>query len=100
MHTEANLQDAERAPDWLRSLLHQAFELIESGVPTLGFTWYSLTDQIDWDSAPRCPRDRINPLGLYDLDRNLRPVGTAYKEIVEAWRPCFTRYDLAQSSLW
>jgi hypothetical protein len=24
-----------------------------SGVPIVGFTWYSLTDQIDWDSALR-----------------------------------------------
>jgi beta-glucosidase len=27
----------------------------------------------------------VNPLGLYDLDRNIRPVGRAYKEMVAAW---------------
>ena len=56
------------------------------GVPILGFTWYSLTDQIDWDTALREPNGRVNPRGLYDLDRNIRPVGTAYRELIRAWR--------------
>ena len=27
----------------------------------------------------------INPVGLYDLDRNIRPLGRAYKELIAAW---------------
>ncbi len=49
-------------------------------------TWFSLTDQIDWDTALREKNDRVNPLGLYDLDRNIRPVGLAYKRLIEQWR--------------
>ena len=31
-------------------------------------------------------RGVVCPLGLYDLDRKIRPVGRAYKELVEQWR--------------
>ncbi|MDP3674698.1 MAG: hypothetical protein Q8R44_06335 [Novosphingobium sp.] len=24
-----------------------------SGIPTVGFTWHSLTDQVDWDTATK-----------------------------------------------
>jgi len=37
-----------------------------------GFTWYSLTDQVDWDIALRENKGTVNPLGLYDLDRQIR----------------------------
>ncbi|MGH2355101.1 MAG: glycoside hydrolase family 1 protein, partial [Chloroflexota bacterium] len=49
-------------------------------------TWYSLTDQVDWDTALREDNGRVNPLGLVDLDRKLRPVGHAYRQLVADWR--------------
>ena len=52
----------------------------------VGFTWYSLTDQVDWDTALREENGRVNPLGLYDLDRNIRPVGKAYQQLIQRWR--------------
>jgi beta-glucosidase len=55
-------------------------------VPILGFTWYSLTDQVDWDTALREDRGHVHTVGLYDLDRKIRPVGTDYKALVEHWR--------------
>ena len=60
--------------------------LFRSGIPTVGFTWYSLTDQVDWDVALREQRGTVNPLGLYDLDRNIRAVGRAYKQLIRDWR--------------
>jgi hypothetical protein len=60
--------------------------LRDDGVPVIGFTWYSLTDQVDWDTALREDNGRINPLGLYDLNRKIRPVGRAYRELVRQWR--------------
>ncbi len=53
------------------------------GVPIVGFTWYSLTDQIDWDTAPREKNNRnaSTRLRLYDLDRNIRPVGRCLQGI-------------------
>jgi beta-glucosidase/6-phospho-beta-glucosidase/beta-galactosidase len=86
MHTETNLQDAERAPQWLRKEWINMHRLKLDGVPILGFTWYSLTDQVDWDTALRENAGRVNPCGLCDLDRKIRPVGEAYKQLIEQWR--------------
>lgn len=89
MHTETNLPDAELAPAWLRKEWANVHRLREDGVPILGFTYYSLTDQVDWDSVLREDNGRVNPLGLYDLDRKIRPVGRAYRELINDWRGIF-----------
>jgi len=59
--------------------------LRNDGIPIIGFTWYSLTDQVDWDTALREPNGNVNPLGIYDFDRNIRPVGEAYKTLIQEW---------------
>jgi hypothetical protein len=51
----------------------------------VGFTWYSLTDQMDWDTALRENNGRVHPVGLYDLNRQIRPVGTSYKKLISEW---------------
>ncbi len=86
MHTETNLADSDAAPDWLYKQWANLFRLRQDGVPIIGFTWYSLTDQMDWDTALREDAGRVNPVGLYDLDRKIRPVGTAYREMIQNWR--------------
>lgn len=86
MHTETNLMDADKAPAWLWKEWHNMLRLKQDGVPIIGFTWYSLTDQVDWDVALREYNGTVNPLGLYDLDRNIRPVGEAYRKLVDKWR--------------
>lgn len=86
MHTETNLQDAEAAPGWLRKEWANLFRLRQDGVPIIGFTWYSLTDQVDWDNALREDAGRVNPVGLFDLDRRIRPVGEAYRKLIADWR--------------
>ncbi len=86
MHTETNLGDAERAPAWLWKEWANMVRLKDDGVPIVGFTWYSLTDQVDWDTLLREENGHVNPLGLYDLDREIRPVGKAYRQLVEQWR--------------
>jgi beta-glucosidase len=84
MHTETN--EAEpRAADWLWRNWADIQELRRDGVPVCGMTWYSLTDQIDWDVALRERNNRVNSLGLYDLDRKIRPVGKAYKKLIADW---------------
>jgi beta-glucosidase/6-phospho-beta-glucosidase/beta-galactosidase len=60
--------------------------LRRDGVPVLGFTWYSLLHQVDWDTALREDNGRINELGLFDLNREIMPVGKAYKKVVEQWK--------------
>jgi beta-glucosidase len=86
MHTETNLADAERAPGWLWKEWANMVRLKQDGVPIIGFTWYSLTDQVDWDTALREDNGHVNPLGLFDLDRKIRPVGQAYRKLVSQWR--------------
>ncbi|HEV2705487.1 MAG TPA: hypothetical protein VGV59_06155 [Pyrinomonadaceae bacterium] len=41
---------------------------------------------MDWDTALREENGRINPLGLYDLARKMRPVGEAYQRLIADWR--------------
>ncbi|MFC7477877.1 family 1 glycosylhydrolase [Dankookia sp. GCM10030260] len=90
MHTETNLAEGPRGDEaerWLWKQWSGVMRLRREGVPVLGFTWYSLTDHVDWDTALRERNGRVNPLGLYDLDRNIRQVGRAYKRLIEAWQP-------------
>jgi hypothetical protein len=55
------------------------------GIPILRFTWYSITDQVDWSSALRDDKGVVDAVGLFDLDRNIRPVGQAYKQLIQDW---------------
>jgi hypothetical protein len=89
MHTETNLRQGpkgDEAVNWLWKEWANVLRVRNRGMPIVGFTWYSLTDQVDWDTALREDNRRVDPLGLYDLDRNIRPVGRAYKELIAAWR--------------
>jgi beta-glucosidase len=89
MHTETNINEGptgEEAVDWLWKQWANVLRVRNDGVPIVGFTWYSLTDQVDWDVALREERGTVNPLGIYDLDRNIRRVGTAYKQLIQDWR--------------
>ncbi len=84
MHTETNLMEP-LSVEWLKKQWTNAYRLRQDGAPILGFTWYSLTDQVDWDTALREDNGKVNALGLYDLDRHIRPVGRAYKKLIEQW---------------
>ena len=33
-----------------------------------------------------CVMGNVNALGLYDLNRNIRDVGTAYKHLISQWK--------------
>jgi beta-glucosidase len=88
MHTETNFEQGPRGDEavfWLWKEWATVLRVRNDGIPVVGFTWYSLTDQVDWDTALREPNGRVNHLGLYDLDRRIRPVGTAYKTLIEEW---------------
>jgi beta-glucosidase/6-phospho-beta-glucosidase/beta-galactosidase len=85
MYTETNLWESQGAAQWLWKQWHCLHRLRQDGVPILGFTWYSLTDQMDWDTALREDARRVNPVGLFDLDRRIRPVGKDYRRLVKEW---------------
>ena len=86
MHTETNLPDEDKASSWLWKEWCNMALLKYHGVPIVGFTWYSLTDQVDWDTALRENNGNVNRLGLYGLDRKIRAVGIEYKKLVSDWR--------------
>ena len=83
MHTETNVFDADEAPSWIWKQWMNVLRMRKDGVPVLGFTWYSLIDQIDWDVALAVKNGTVNPCGLYDLDRRPRPVAAAYRQLLE-----------------
>jgi beta-glucosidase/6-phospho-beta-glucosidase/beta-galactosidase len=83
MHTETNVFDADKASTWLWKQWLNILCMRGDGVPVLGFTWYSLTDQIDWDTGLSEKNDTVNACGLYDLDRKPRQVAAAYKALLE-----------------
>ncbi len=85
-HCETN-RVAEHAVDWLEVQWNEVLSLRARGIPVHGFTWYSLTDQIDWQHGLRIERDDLHPVGLFDLDRKVRPVGVAYRKIIETYKP-------------
>ncbi len=84
MHTETNIKSPENV-DWLKKEWANVHRLKKDGVPVLGFTWYSLLHQVDWDSALRNNAGTVNELGLFDLDRKITPVGAAYKQLIVEW---------------
>jgi beta-glucosidase/6-phospho-beta-glucosidase/beta-galactosidase len=86
MHTETNRIDASDATRWLWRQWHNVQLLRSSGVPLIGFTWYSLTDQLDWGTALRAADGRVDPVGLFDLNRDPRPVGLSYRHLIEMHR--------------
>ncbi|MEJ5962973.1 family 1 glycosylhydrolase [Pedobacter immunditicola] len=85
MHTETNIAEPY-ADGWLKKEWANAYRLKQDGVPLVGFTWYSLLDQMDWDSALTQDSGNVNPLGLFDLNRKIRPVGVTYKNLICGWK--------------
>jgi beta-glucosidase/6-phospho-beta-glucosidase/beta-galactosidase len=83
-HCETN-RISRLAPEWLKEQWEDVLALRNAGIPMRGFTWYSLTDQIDWQHALRVENNEVHPVGLYDLSRRIRPVGKEYRDIVARW---------------
>ncbi|GAC1375372.1 MAG: family 1 glycosylhydrolase [Hymenobacter sp.] len=85
MHTETNVFDAHEAPTWLWKQWVNILRMRTEGVPVLGFTWYSLIDQVDWDIGLARKVGRVNPCGLFDLDRQPRPVAASYRQLLQEY---------------
>ena len=89
MHTETNLRqgpNGDEAVNWLWKEWANVLRVRNDGIPVVGFTWYSLTDQMCWNAALREDNDVVDEVGLFDLDRNIRPVGKAYKQLIKDWK--------------
>ncbi len=56
MHTETNFAQGPQgteAVQWLWKQWANVLRVRNKGIPIVGFTWYSLIDQVDWDVALR-----------------------------------------------
>jgi beta-glucosidase len=95
-HTETNRREEEGAVEWLWKQWHQLLRLRKDGIPVLGFTWFSLTDQMDWDTALREEANRVHPVGLYDLNRRPRDVGKLYRRLINEWASVLTAENPVQ----
>lgn len=85
MHTETNIQ-MPASTEWLFKQWANIYRLKQDGVPMIGFTWYSLIHQVDWDTALREDAGRVNELGLCDISRTIMPVGEAYRQLIRQWK--------------
>jgi beta-glucosidase/6-phospho-beta-glucosidase/beta-galactosidase len=92
-HCETN-RVSRLAVDWLDSQWSDVLALRAAGIPVHGFTWYSLTDQIDWQYALRVERNDVHSVGLFDLNRRIRPVGNAYRELIAEYAPLMANQEL------
>ena len=77
--------------NWLYKEWANVHQLKRDGVPVIGFTWYGMLHHVDWDSVLLQNNGNVNELGLFDLDRNIMPVGKAYKKLISQWKDVLTR---------
>jgi len=94
MHTETNQYQPRNAAFWLQRQWANALRLRQESYPIIGFTWYSLTDQVDWDIDLREQRGQVNSSGLYDMQRRIRRVGVEYQRIVHEWGAALANSDV------
>jgi beta-glucosidase/6-phospho-beta-glucosidase/beta-galactosidase len=85
MHTETNVFDPDAASNWLWKQWVNVLDVRAAGVPVLGFTWYSLIDQVDWDVQLAQKRGKVNGCGLFNLDRQPNPVAAEFRQLLEAF---------------
>jgi len=85
MLTETNCLHPEHSAEWLWTMWQNVQQLRSQGVPMVGFTWYSLTDQVDWDILLREIRGHVNGNGLYTLDRKPRAVAEVFRTLARQY---------------
>ena len=90
MHTETNLKEGPHGDEAVQMAVEgmgQCPAAEERRHPDRRlYLVFRLTDQVDWDTALREQNGNVNPLGLFDLDRKIRNVGRAYKQLIADWR--------------
>jgi beta-glucosidase/6-phospho-beta-glucosidase/beta-galactosidase len=97
MHTETNQVQSLNAAFWLERQWANVLRLRQEGYPIIGFTWYSLTDQVDWDIDLRERHGRVIANGLFDMQRRIRRAGVAYRRIIQDWQSVLFSAPSAQA---
>jgi beta-glucosidase/6-phospho-beta-glucosidase/beta-galactosidase len=79
MITETNgYGDDTKRREWLQFTVNDVRRLRAEGVPVIGYTWWPLTDHLDWDGAMLHHIGRIHHVGIYRLER--QPTGDMRRE--------------------
>ncbi|HEX8913187.1 MAG TPA: family 1 glycosylhydrolase, partial [Humisphaera sp.] len=63
---------------WLENTIDDCRRLREEGVPMLGYFWWPMVDQVDWDGALTHRVGKIHEVGVFKLVR--QPDGTLKRE--------------------
>lgn len=70
MLTETNLRGfVQDRVTWLKYMVEQCEHLVEQGVDFKGFCWFPFIDSTDWDTLLQKARGKVDPVGIYWLDR-------------------------------
>lgn len=70
--------DVDEGPRWLDALVGVLDGLRADGLPARGICWYSRGDQYDWHTMLTRPVGEVTEVGLFDAQRQPRPVAAAY----------------------
>jgi beta-glucosidase/6-phospho-beta-glucosidase/beta-galactosidase len=55
---------------WLEQTIEDCRRLREDGIPMLGYFWWPMIDQVDWDGALTHHIGKIHDVGIYNLKRD------------------------------
>lgn len=99
MLTETNNLGADGGPEWLWRVWNNMELARRKGIPIVGYTWFSLTDQVDWDIQLREIRGKVNANGLYTLDRTPRPAASAFRDLCHRYGNLPLVEDFAMGSI-
>ena len=70
---------ARTAPGWLSTQWRDVTALRRAGIPVRGFSWQPLSDRAE----PALLEENSYPSGLVDARRRVRPVGEAYRRLID-----------------
>lgn len=65
-------------PRWLDALVGVLDGMRADGLPARGICWYSRGDQYDWHTMLTRPIGEVTEVGLFDTERQPRPVAARY----------------------
>src|SRR5213082_2221046 len=77
---------------WLEETVEDCRRLRDEGVPMLGYFWWPMIDQVDWDGALTHRIGKVHEVGLFNLKRQqdgslarvATPLVKQYREAVDA----------------
>lgn len=79
--------EVDEGSRWLAELTGVLDGMRDDELPARGICWYSRGDQFDWHTMLLAPVGDVTEVGLFDVDRNPRPVAQAYAALATRRQP-------------